>query len=104
MRQLLNFDRSGKGSARLSGRSMARLVNASVKRAGIGPTAPHGLRHSAITALIDNDGDMVTAQKFARHRSPEETQRYYDNAADAAGEATTVSSALDDAIAQRAEQ
>lgn len=41
---------------------------------------PHGLRHSAITALLDEvQGNTRLAQSFARHANRQTTERYDDN-------------------------
>lgn len=56
----------------------------------LGPfgTRPHGLRHTAVTTLLDkSNGNITMAQKFARHASPKTTIRYNDNLRDVAGEA-----------------
>jgi integrase len=39
--------------------------------------SPHGLRHTAITELIDSGVSLLDAQKFARHKDPRTTRRYY---------------------------
>jgi len=50
---------------------------------------PHGLRHSAVTAVLDaTNGDIRAARKFARHGSVEVTLRYDDNREDLAGNAS----------------
>lgn len=47
---------------------------------------PHGLRHSAITAALDETkGDIRAARKFARHTNVETTLIYDDNREDSAG-------------------
>jgi site-specific recombinase XerD len=39
--------------------------------------SPHGCRHTAITELIDSGVSLLDAQKFARHKDPRTTKRYY---------------------------
>lgn len=47
---------------------------------------PHGLRHSAVTAVLDaTNGDIRRARQFARHGSVEVTVKYDDNRTDGAG-------------------
>lgn len=48
---------------------------------------PHGLRHAAITEVLDmTGGDIRSAQKFAAHASPNTTTKYDDNRTDVAGD------------------
>jgi integrase/recombinase XerC len=50
------------------------------------PVKPHGLRHQAITRVLQlTNGNIDAGQKFARHKDPKTTQRYNDNRADVAG-------------------
>lgn len=59
---------------------LARLA----ELAGIKVT-PHGLRHTAITEILERSGgDIRTAQRFARHSNPNVTVRYDDNRKDLA--------------------
>ena len=63
-----------------------RLICAAGKRCGV-KVRPHGLRHSAITAVLDaTKGDVRKAQKFSRHASPTVLMRYDDARADHGGE------------------
>lgn len=39
--------------------------------------SPHGLRHTAITELIDSGASLLDAQEFAMHADPRTTRRYY---------------------------
>ncbi len=56
--------------------------------AGLKRWNPHGLRHAAITAILDlTSGDLRSAQRFARHADPNTTLAYDDNRKDVAGEA-----------------
>jgi integrase/recombinase XerC len=50
------------------------------------PVRPHGLRHEAVTRVLQlTNGNIDAGQKFARHASPVTTQKYNDNRADVAG-------------------
>jgi integrase/recombinase XerC len=72
---------------RITGRGLHHLVHDLGKRVGI-RTRPHGLRHAAVTEVLEaTNGNIDSAQKFARHASPATTMRYNDNRKDAAGEA-----------------
>ncbi len=79
-----NFDRAGKG-ARLTGRSVARVVAAAAEGAGLGVVRPHGLRHAAITAALDAGLDVRRVAKFSRHRDLRTLTVYDDNRQDLAG-------------------
>jgi integrase/recombinase XerC len=73
----LNFDRAGKGG-RLTGRSVHRIVTKLGAQLGIRVT-PHGVRHTAITTVLDESGgDYRAAQRFSRHVNST-TLRYYDD-------------------------
>lgn len=49
---------------------------------------PHGLRHAAITSVLDeSNGNTRMAQSFGRHADPRTTGAYDDNRRDLAGEA-----------------
>lgn len=65
-----------------------RLVKTVGKRAEV-QVRPHGLRHSAITAVLDaNGGDIRRTQKFSRHKNPTVLLQHYDDArTDFGGEA-----------------
>ncbi len=56
-----------------------RLVRRLGKRAGIPQAAnlaPHSLRHTAITELLDSGASLRDAQDFAGHKDPRTTRRY----------------------------
>lgn len=63
---------------RLSTRQMQTLFQDIQERAGLSRRQNfHALRHTAITSLIENaGGDILSAQRFARHRKIETTLRY----------------------------
>ena len=48
---------------------------------------PHGLRHAAITTLLDKSGGNIRAvQQFSRHRDVRVIERYDDNRQDIGGQ------------------
>lgn len=57
------------------------IVDRIALAAGI-DVSPHGIRHSAITEVLERtNGDVRTAQRFARHTNPATTMIYDDNRA-----------------------
>lgn len=72
---------------RLSGEGVARILAALAARANVSARVrPHGLRHTAITALLDHGAGLRKAQRFSRHADPRTLTRYDDNRTDIAGE------------------
>ena len=57
------------------------------RRAGLSrPLRPHGLRHAAITAVLDRSGgNLRAAAKFSRHRDIRTLMIYDDNREDLGG-------------------
>jgi integrase/recombinase XerC len=55
---------------------------------------PHGLRHTAITALLDSGAGLREAQRFSRHADPRTLMRYDDNRSDISGEMARIVSDL----------
>jgi integrase/recombinase XerC len=56
------------------------------KKAGVN-VKPHGLRHSAITRVLDfTNGDICKVRQFSRHKSHDLLIRYDDNRKDFAAE------------------
>lgn len=75
------------GGGRLTGRSVARIVAAVGADAGLGHVRPHGLRHTAITAVLDlSHGDVRRARDFSRHADIRTLTTYDDNRQDFGGE------------------
>lgn len=86
----LNLDRAGKGTLRrLTGRSVRRIVAGLARSAGmVGAVRPHGIRHAAITAVLDAvHGNVRVAKRFSRHKSADTVLLYDDNRQDLGGEA-----------------
>ncbi len=80
-----NFDRAGKGE-RLSGTSIWRIVRKAGELIGLPTARPHGIRHTAITAALDNlNGNVREVQKFSRHSDPRTVGLYDDARRNAAG-------------------
>lgn len=81
-----NRDRAGPRK-RISGTGLYLLVKALGKKVGV-DTRPHGLRHAAITEVLNlSHGDLRLGQTFARHANPSTTMKYDDNRLDSGGEA-----------------
>lgn len=74
--------------ARLDGDALHLVVGQLGRMAGLGrKVRPHGLRHEAVTRVLElTGGNIDAAQRFARHKDPKTTQRYNDNRADVAGQ------------------
>lgn len=74
-----NYDRAGKGSGRLTGDGIYKMVRVRAAAAGIS-TRPHGLRHAAITEALElTGGNLAAVQDFSRHAKPETLRLYDDN-------------------------
>jgi integrase/recombinase XerC len=73
--------------ARLTGLSVNRMVARAARHAGLEqPVRAHGLRHLAITRILDKTGgDVRSAKAFSRHAKYETLMRYDDNREDVAG-------------------
>jgi integrase/recombinase XerC len=66
-----------KNGARLTSRSVGRLLEKYLAQAGLDPRAsPHTLRHSFATHLLDNGADIRSVQELLGHRSLSTTQVY----------------------------
>lgn len=77
-----NFD--GKRE-RLLGDGIYRIMRRYSQIIGA-PLRPHGLRHTAITAALDQtNGNMRAVQRFSRHRNVQTLQDYDDNRTDMGG-------------------
>ncbi len=72
----INFDRAKKGH-RLTGAAVYYIIRNLGKDIGV-TTRPHGLRHSAITACVDQF-PLTDVQKFSRHKKIETVAVYAHN-------------------------
>ena len=80
---------------RLTGESVARTLQRLAVRSKLGARVrPHGLRHTAITALLDQGVGIREVQRFSRHADPRTLVRYDDNRQDLAGNAAKTLSEL----------
>ena len=80
-----NFDRR-RSAGRLTGRSVHRLIVGLGEAEGA-QVRPHGLRHLAITTVLDRSGGNIrAAQRFSRHRDLRVLMIYDDNVSDLGGE------------------
>jgi integrase/recombinase XerC len=71
---------------RLSGDGIHRVLQAMGEKLGA-VIRPHGLRHAAITAALDEtNGNVRAAKEFSGHASVEVLMRYDDNRKDVSGE------------------
>lgn len=88
-----SFDRSAKGSGRLTGNAVWRIVG-TLGRVDGNKVRPHGLRHLAITAALDARVDIRKVQRFSRHKDVRVLTVYDDNREDLGGEVATLISSL----------
>lgn len=79
---------AGARVGRMCGEDVRRVVADLAAAAGVAvPVRPHGLRHTAITAVLDGcGGDVRQAARFSRHRDIATVIRYDDQREDVAGQ------------------
>ncbi len=70
---------------RLTGEAIYQIVNQCGKLVGVA-MRPHGLRHSAITRLLELTNDVTKVQRFSRHADLRTLTIYDDRRQDIAGE------------------
>jgi len=80
----------------LTGDGIYKIVRAIAKKAGITKTfSPHRIRHSIISALLDEtDGDVRRVQKFSRHKKIDTLLIYDDNRVNSQKELSDMASKL----------
>lgn len=81
------LDNAGSGTGRLTGQSVWAIVLELGVGAGLERRVrPHGLRHQAITTLLDRTGgDVRSVRKFSRHAKLDTLIIYDDRRTDVAG-------------------
>ena len=73
----VNLGKAGKESARLTPRSIERMIASYAIAAGIGKkVTPHIIRHSFATDLLENGADLRSVQALLGHASINTTQIY----------------------------
>ncbi|WP_231494944.1 tyrosine recombinase XerC [Cellulomonas sp. KRMCY2] len=72
----------GTRGQRIDQRQVRTLVHRAARRAGVEDIAPHGLRHTAATHLLQGGSDLRSVQEVLGHATLATTQRYTHVSAD----------------------
>lgn len=80
----VNMDRAAKGTGRLTGSGIYKVVRSIGRKSGL-EVHPHSVRHSSITAALDAGLDLREVARYSRHRDIRTLMIYDDNRQDLAG-------------------
>jgi len=84
-----SIGKSGRIGGRLTGDGVRYILATIGASVGV-KVRPHGLRHTAITALLDSGADVRDVQKFSRHADLNTLLTYDDNREDKFGKMAAI--------------